>query len=104
MWHLIPSDDEAMIADSVREFLAAEQPLERLRPNARPRDAWSQMVELGWFGVGLPEAAGGAGMGLVAEALIQRECGRYLVSPSVLARVLAGHVAWHAGGCVALDG
>jgi alkylation response protein AidB-like acyl-CoA dehydrogenase len=55
------------------------------------------MAELGWFGVGLPEAAGGAGLGLVAEMLIQRECGRYLVSPTVLAAVLAGHVAFHAG-------
>jgi hypothetical protein len=36
-------------------------------------------------------------MGLVAEALIQRECGRYLVTPSLLATSLAGHVAWCAG-------
>lgn len=56
-----------------------------------------RLAELGWLGVGLPEAVGGAGLGLVAEALIQRECGRYLVSPMVLATVLAGHVAFHAG-------
>jgi hypothetical protein len=29
--------------------------------------------------------------------LVQRECGRFLVSPSVLAAVLAAHVAYHAG-------
>jgi alkylation response protein AidB-like acyl-CoA dehydrogenase len=98
MWDLLASEDERIIADTVREFLAAEQPLARLRPGAAPVDAWPAMAELGWFGAGLPEAAGGTGMGLVAEALIQRECARYLVSPSVLASVLAGHVAWHAGG------
>jgi alkylation response protein AidB-like acyl-CoA dehydrogenase len=103
MWNLLPSDDERMIAEAVREFLAAEQPLARLRPGASATDAWPAMAELGWFGMGLPEAAGGGGLGLVTEAQIQRECGRYLVSPSVLSTVLAGHVAWHADG-VALDG
>lgn len=97
MWDLLQSDDERMIAETVRDFLAAEQPLARLRPEGPASDVWSAMTELGWFGVGLPEEAGGAGMGLVTEALIQRECGRYLMSPSVLATVIAGHVAWHAG-------
>jgi alkylation response protein AidB-like acyl-CoA dehydrogenase len=97
MWNLLPSDDERIISETVRAFLAAEQPLERLRPNAPPTDAWASMAELGWLGVGLPEAAGGSGLGLAAEALIQRECGRYLVTPSLFATMLAGHVAWHAG-------
>jgi alkylation response protein AidB-like acyl-CoA dehydrogenase len=103
MWDLLPSDDERMIAAAVRDYLEGELPLERLRPGARRGDfakAWQGMAELGWFGVGLPEAGGGAGLGLVEEALIQRECGRYLVSPAVLATVLAGHVAFHAGDAV----
>jgi alkylation response protein AidB-like acyl-CoA dehydrogenase len=102
MWDLLQNEDEAMIAGSVREFLAGELPIERLRPRgAPPTDlarARAGMVELGWFGVGLPEEVGGSGLGLVEEMLIQRECGRYLVSPSVLATTLAAHVAFHAGG------
>ena len=97
---LLLSEDEAMIAGAVREFLEGELPIERLRPNARPTDlaaAWQGMAELGWFGVGLPESAGGSGLGLVEEMLIQRDCGRHLVSPKVLATMLAGHVAHHAG-------
>jgi alkylation response protein AidB-like acyl-CoA dehydrogenase len=100
MWDLLPSEDERMIAGSVRDYLAGELPLERLRPAAGPVDparAWRGMAELGWFGVGLPEAAGGGGLGLVEEMLIQRECGGHLVSPMALATVLAGHVAHHAG-------
>lgn len=84
MWDLLLNDDERMIADTVRDYLAAELPIERLRPNARPVDpeqAWQGMVDLGWFD---PE------LGLTAQTLIQRECGRYLASPSVLATVLAG--------------
>ena len=100
MWNLMLNDDETMIADSVNAYLARELPIERLRPKAAPRDlarVRADMVEHGWFGVGLPEAVGGSGLGLVEEMLVQRECGRFLVTPSVLATVLAAHVAYHGG-------
>ncbi len=100
MWNLHLNDDETMIADSVRDFLSGELPIERLRPNGAPVDqskVRSDMVQLGWIGIGLPESVGGSGLGLVEEMLIQREYGRYLVSPSLLATVLAAHVATHAG-------
>jgi alkylation response protein AidB-like acyl-CoA dehydrogenase len=89
MWNLLLNEDERMIADSVREYLARELPIERLRPKAAGVDLAqlrAEMVGLGWFAVGLPEEAGGSGLGLVEEMLVQRECGRYLVSPGVLAR------------------
>lgn len=100
MWNLLLSDDEIRIAESVREYLDRELPLERLRPQATPRNltlARAGMAKLGWFGLGLPESVGGSGFGLVEEMLVHRECGRYLVSPSILATVLAAHVAFHAG-------
>jgi alkylation response protein AidB-like acyl-CoA dehydrogenase len=100
MWNLIANEDERMIVDSVREYLARELPIERLRPKAAPVDAAAVrqgLVKLGWFGVGLPEAVGGSGLGLVEEMLVQRECGRYLATPSVLATVLASHVAMECG-------
>jgi alkylation response protein AidB-like acyl-CoA dehydrogenase len=100
MWDLILSDDQAMIADSVEEFLRREQPLERLRPNASRRDReaeWAAMAELGWFGLGLAEDLGGAGLGVAEEVLIQQACGARLVSTSVLATVVAAHTAAGAG-------
>lgn len=100
MWDLLLNDDERMIAESVREYLERELPLERLRPQAAPRDLTSVragMANLGWFGLGLPECVGGSGLGLVEEMLLHRECGRHLVSPCVLATILAAHVAFHAG-------
>jgi len=100
VWDLVLNDDQAMIAESVREYLARELPLERLRPNAAPRNV-SQTLggvgELGWLGIGLPQNMGGAGLGLIEEMLVQRECARYLVSPSVLATVLGAHVALQSG-------
>jgi alkylation response protein AidB-like acyl-CoA dehydrogenase len=101
MWNLLLNDDERMIADSVRQYLEQEMPLERLRPHATQRESGLSplvgIAELGWLGLGLPEAAGGAGLGLIAEVLLQRECGRHLVSPSVLATTLAAHLALQAG-------
>jgi alkylation response protein AidB-like acyl-CoA dehydrogenase len=100
MWDLVLDDDQMMIAESVREFLASEAPIERLRPNAVSADfarTRAGIIELGWFALGLPEAVGGAGLGVVEEILVQRECGRQLISPSILATVLAAHVAAEAG-------
>lgn len=99
MWNLLINDDEAMIAKSVREYLSSEFPIERLRPKAAVTDVVKVsrgMYELGWFGVGLPEEVGGAGLGLIEEMLVQRECGRFLVSLTELGTVLAAHVAVHA--------
>ena len=101
MWNILPNEDEAMITDSVRTFLSAELPLERLRPKPVKTVDWDEirpaMAELGLFAVGLPETAGGSGMGLVEEMLIQRECGRYVASTSALAITLAGHICAEAG-------
>lgn len=100
MWDLLLNDDETMIAEAAREYLAGELPIERLRPNAPPFDAKkvrAGICELGWIGVGLPESVGGSGLGLVEECLIQRECGRFLASPSILASMLGAHVAHCAG-------
>ena len=96
MWDLMLSDDQTMIGEAVDQFLAGELPLERLRPRARATDedaVWRGMAELGWFGIGVAEAAGGAGLGLIGEMLIQRACGRHLATPSVLATMIAVHVA-----------
>jgi alkylation response protein AidB-like acyl-CoA dehydrogenase len=100
MWNILLNEDEAMIAATVRQFLVAELPLERLRPKAPATDPTAirrEMGQLGWFAVGLPEDCGGSSLGLVEEMLIQRELGRFVASPSTLAIVLAAHVCVAAG-------
>jgi alkylation response protein AidB-like acyl-CoA dehydrogenase len=100
MWNLLLNDEQKMMGDSVRAYFARELPIERLKSDILPCDikrVRAGMAELGWFGVGVPESVGGAGLDLVEEMLVQRECGRYLIGPSFLATVLAAHVAFHAG-------
>jgi alkylation response protein AidB-like acyl-CoA dehydrogenase len=64
---------------------------------ASDRALLSSFAELGWFGLGLPEAAGGVGFTATEEALLFREAGRFLVTPVLLANVIAARVATAAG-------
>jgi alkylation response protein AidB-like acyl-CoA dehydrogenase len=95
---LIPDEDQSAIEDTIVSFLADVLPVERLRETANHGGAaesavWSQLCELGLFGLGLSEEQGGLGLGLPEEALVARALGRKLVSPSVLAQLCAPHLA-----------
>ena len=82
-------EEEQMLRDAARKFLADKLPTDRLHrlvaadadPNRAPqcawdRDLWTQMGELGWTALGVPEHAGGAGMPAVAAAALVEEAGR----------------------------
>ncbi len=95
---LTPSDDQRMIEDSVLSFLSDHLPVERLRETTSAGGAaesalWGELAALGLFGMGISEDAGGLGLGLAEEALVARALGRHLASPSVLAQMIAPHIA-----------
>ncbi len=69
------SDDQKMLEETLRGFLAEQVPIERvreLRHDAQPNDRgiWSALAELGVTGVLVPEAQGGAGLKLLDAALV----------------------------------
>ncbi|HEX3705877.1 MAG TPA: acyl-CoA dehydrogenase family protein [Mycobacteriales bacterium] len=66
-----------------------------------PERLWQGAVELGWFGLGLPEEQGGAGFGVVEEALVAKEIGHHATPGPLVATVLAARVAAYSG-CDAL--
>ncbi|MGJ3627927.1 acyl-CoA dehydrogenase family protein [Sphingomonas sp. MMS24-JH45] len=89
---LLPTDEQQMIEDSLGGMLGQRLPIERLRElqthaGAAEGRIWGELAELGLFGLGLPEDAGGAGMGLPEEVIAARACGRNLVSTRVLAQM-----------------
>ena len=95
---LHPTEDQQMIADSIGGFLADRLPVARLRESeshagAAESEIWSDLAELGVFGIGLSEDEGGTGYGLPEEVLAARALGRALASPSLLAQMAAVHLA-----------
>jgi len=75
-----------MVRNMAHEFLGAAVDLAPLlKPGTSVADSgcdalWSRMVELGWPGLIIPEALGGAGMSTLEAALIATEMGRALGS------------------------
>jgi alkylation response protein AidB-like acyl-CoA dehydrogenase len=105
---LLPSPEQAEIESAAAGFLATYAPVSRTRalmgePASVDPAVWSGAAELGWFGLGLPEVAGGVGCGLADEAVLFREIGRSLAGGPFLATVLAARVAWSAGDAALTD-
>jgi alkylation response protein AidB-like acyl-CoA dehydrogenase len=90
----LTSEQEAL-ADSVRRFVERDYGFDRRRQimdgaTGISEDVWTAMAELGWFGAGLPEQAGGFGGDAVDTALIAEGLGRGLVvEPFIANAVLA---------------
>jgi alkylation response protein AidB-like acyl-CoA dehydrogenase len=86
-------DEQRQMVEGAAALLAQHAPVSRLRPSGKQVDPHRMLAEWGWFGVGLPEARGGLGLGLAGETVLAFEAGRYLLPPATLATMLAGHMA-----------
>ncbi|WP_244935167.1 acyl-CoA dehydrogenase family protein [Acuticoccus sediminis] len=101
---LAETDDEALLREAARGFLDDAAPVSRLRAmrddgRTGDPDLWARMVEMGWAGVLVPEAAGGADMGHRAAGILAEEMGRTLaVSPFLSTAVIAATALRLAGG------
>jgi alkylation response protein AidB-like acyl-CoA dehydrogenase len=90
---LLPDEEQQAIIDQTAGFLEGELPLGRFhalggQPEQLSQEIWKKMAELGWFGLGLPEAQGGVGFTLAEESLLVRELGRVLAPPTLVATLL----------------
>lgn len=81
--------EQQQIVDSARAMLERHYPVERLRKETIAADDLGPIAEFGGFSLSLPEEAGGGGLTVVEEMLLQVEFGRHLVSPGALALSLA---------------
>jgi 3-oxochol-4-en-24-oyl-CoA dehydrogenase len=75
------ADDLALLAASARALCDKDAALSRLRTvrgmaGGFDRALWSQMVELGWTAIRVPESADGLGLGVGALATVCGELGR----------------------------
>src|SRR6516225_7880627 len=79
------SEEQQLIRDSARTLLAERAASAQLRAALDQRggydpELWRTMGELGWTGLAIPQAYGGAGLGWVELCILQEEQGRRLVA------------------------
>ena len=77
------SDEQKQLRDQARKFLAEKCPPKAVRAvldGKAPydRDLWKGLAEMGFLGVAIPEAYGGAGAGYLELCVIAEEMGRAL--------------------------
>lgn len=99
------SEDEKMLRDSARGFLAEAAPVSALRklrddkdPVGFSRELWASMAEMGWCGVLIDEDHGGVDMGYGAAGLLLEEMGRSLTASPFLSTAVLGATAFNLFG------
>lgn len=100
-------EEEQMLRDLARKFLDEHFPVQKLRDQvALDSDAaytrgerspwdesvWKQMVELGWTGLAVPEAFGGADFSLAGVAGLVEEVGRHALPSPLITTLIATYV------------
>ncbi len=94
--HLSPTPEQQELKDAVRRFCDEQVTPERLaawekEPAGIDDTCWRSVATLGWFGLGLPLAAGGSGLGLVEVACVLEECARGLIPRRVINAIRGAH-------------
>jgi len=97
------NDEQVMLRDSVRSFLVDKVPLTRVRELMETEsgfdpELWSEMAQMGWQAMAIPEAYGGAGYSSFELGIILEEMGRMLTpAPFLSSVVLAANTILLAG-------
>ena len=91
-------DELRLIADSARDFATGNagpaRARQRLSEAAGTLDAtgWRSIAELGWFGIAVPEAAGGLDLGSAAACIVAEAAGRELMMPPLTMAMAAARL------------
>jgi alkylation response protein AidB-like acyl-CoA dehydrogenase len=91
------SDDQQALQEMISRFAADRFDIDSVRgfgePGGFDRGAWTELAELGTFGIALPEDQGGVGLGAIEAVLVHESLGAGLVpGPLVAATLAAGLV------------
>lgn len=90
-------EEQAMIMDVARDFCRDRSPIGAVRaqldsPLGYDPALWDEMVALGWTGLALPEAVGGAGLGVAHFVAIAEAMGRALLGTPLISSTLAAQL------------
>ncbi len=96
------TEEQELLRAEVRKFLAESCPMTEVRKISASKEGysaelWRREAELGWPGLAIPEAHGGAGLGFVDLVVLLEETGRALHPSPLLATTLAASALTDAG-------
>jgi alkylation response protein AidB-like acyl-CoA dehydrogenase len=88
------TEEQELLRAELRKFLDQNAPLKRVREIVETESGcdaslWNRMAELGWVGLNMPEAHGGAGLDLETLIVVLEETGRSLFPSPLISTVLA---------------
>ena len=96
-------EGQVLLQQAARDFLARECPMAFVRqmmdhPRGVTDAFWKQLAGLGWTGLVLPEAYGGAGLGWLDLAVLLEEMGAALAPGPFFSSVVLGATAVESAG------
>nr|BBD50096.1 acyl-CoA dehydrogenase family protein [Haliea sp. ETY-M] len=94
---LVLNEEQVMLRDSAAGFLGGKASVAQLRA-LRDGDeelrfdaqVWSEMVEMGWAAIAIPEGYGGLGYGYTGLGVVLEQMGRHLSAAPLQSAVLLG--------------
>ena len=102
---LVINEELQMLRDSAHDFLAERAPVAHLRQlrdggneDRMSRELWTEMAEMGWTGMLVPEEYGGLAYGFTGMGLVLEECGRTLTPSPLLGTAMVGVAALRLAG------
>ena len=94
---LVLNEEQQMLRDAARTFLADQAPVSHLRKlrddaveEGFSRQLWSEMVDMGWPAIIIPESYGGLEYGYTGLGLVLEESGRTLTPSPLISSALLG--------------
>ena len=96
------TEEQDLLRTEVRKLLDARCPLSQVRALMETEsgysvELWKELAELGWLGLTIPEAHGGAGLGWVDLVVLLEETGRSLFPSPLVSTTLAAAAILDAG-------
>jgi len=102
---LLLTEEQTMLRDSARDFLAEQAPVSQLRKLRDSRDVdgysrelWGKFAGMGFTGVLVPEALGGLGLGHVEAGVVMERIGHQLCSSPFMMSAIVAVTALRRGG------
>ena len=95
---LVITEEQRMLEQAARDFVAGRSSLKRARTGTMSRDLWKEMAALGWLGLLIPEELGGSALGYRYLMVVMEQLGRGLMPEPMLSTVLLGANALLIGG------